>query len=564
VRAIEVRAIEVSVPEDTAGKGRAWRLPPGGTPAGCARLAEGRPQAARAWLKVARLAEGHGRHGRYYSSVFYRVLALVAFVAALVLGVLAATSPARAHPGPNVVVDPPNLIGADSTPTVLVDPASPSHLVAVYRQDRPRLSGFLATSTDGGARWSTEKLPLPPGDTRAFDPDAAFGPSGTLYVVYVNLEGQRNVPANLWLVRSSNDGATLSKPQLVARGLTFQPRIAVGSDGVLHLTWVQAETQAPRAGVPQPVAPVGVMSASSVDGGRVFGAPVAVSGAGGSAVTGAVPVAYGKGHLSIAFEQFQPAPLGLGNGGSAVSVEPYSLEVTTSTDGGSSFGPAHAVRAGVTSPARFSLLLAHDPSLVAAPDGSLYLAWAARVGGEDNVLLARSANQGTRWTPPVRVNDNPVGDGSSRSLPEVAVAPDGRVDVAFLDRRNDPLNVDAEAYLAYSYDQGRNFANLKVSSEPFDTSIGPSFGGNLPADLGEHLGLASYNSGARIAWADSRLGTPATGRQDIFTAAASIPAALDAQRVALALGAALALLVSLALWLGPTLRWSRLTAGRRG
>lgn len=481
----------------------------------------------------------------------------MALVAGVVLGALALTSSAQAKAGHNVEVDPTSLIGADSTPTVLVDPLIPTHLVAVYRQDRPQLGGFLSTSTDGGAHWGTVTLPLPAGDARPFDPDAAFGPDGTLYVVYVNLDGQRNVPVNLWLVRSSNDGLNLSKPQLLTSGLTFQPRIAVGLDGVVHLTWIQARMQAPRAGVPQPVAPMGVMAVSSVDGGKVFSSPVAVSGAAGSFVTGAVPVAYGKSDLTVAFEQFKAAPLGLGNGGSALSAEPYSLEVATSTNGGSSFGEGVVVKAGVSSQARFSLLLAQDPSLTAAPDGSLYLAWTAEVGGADNVLLTRSADQGVRWSSPVRVNDNPPNDGSSRSLPVVSVAPDGRVDVAFLDRRNDPLNVDAQAYLAYSYDQGRTFVNVELSSEPFNTSIGPSFGGNLPTDLGEHLGLVSYTSGARIAWADSRFGTAATGRQDIFSVALSIPGPVDTERLVLAGGAAIALLASLALWFGPMERLKR-------
>ncbi len=461
-------------------------------------------------------------------------------------------------------VDPPRLIAADSTPTILVDPRAKTHLVAVYRQDRPQLSGALSASTDGGARWQTMSLPLPPGLTEPFDPDAAFGPDGTLYVVYVNLRGARNVPVNLWLVRSSDGGQSLSAPQRLASGLTFQPRIAIGASGALHLTWVQAAPQAPRGGTARPVVPAGVMSATSTDGGRTFSAPVAVTGPGDSYVTGAVPVAYGHGAVSVAFEQFKAAPLGLGNGGSALTAEPYSLEVATSTNGGSSFGPPVVVRPGVSSRARFSLLLSLDPSIAAGPGGELYLAWAERVGIEDDVLLARSSDLGARWSSPVRVNDNPPRDGSSRSLPAVAVAPNGRVDVAFLDRRNDPLNVDAQAFLAYSYDQGRTFANLVLSSEPFDTRIGPNFGGNLPPDLGEHLGLVSSDSGAHLAWADSRLGTAATGRQDIFAVSLAIPPSVDSGRLALEIGAAVALAVSLALWLGPLARRARPGRGRPG
>jgi hypothetical protein len=479
---------------------------------------------------------------------------VAAIIAALVLGVLCLLDTAGALPGPNVEVDPPSLLAAYSTPTIVADPRNPGDLVAVYRQDRPKLSARLSRSTDGGNRWSTITIPLPEGDSQPFEPDAAFAPDGTLYVTYVNLTGKGNVPANLWLASSTDGGSTLSTPQLVSSGLTFQPRIAVGAGGAVHLTWLQAHAAGPgRVGVPV-VTPVGIMSATSTNGGRSFSPPVAVSAAARPFATGAVPVAYGHGDLSIAYEQFGTAPLGLGNGGSAPTPEPYSLEVATSTDGGSSFGPPVVVQPKVVSQQRFSLLLAESPSVAAGPRGALYLAWAATLGGEQDVVVSHSIDHGEHWSPPVRANNNPENDGSSRSLPAVSVAPDGRVDVAFLDRRNDPLDIYAEAYLAYSYDNGQTFTNVAVSSVAFDTNVGPSFGGDLPTDLGGHLGLVSGDAGVRVAWADSRLGTSATGRQDIFTALVTIPGSGHAGRLALAAGAAAALLVGMALWFGPTVR----------
>jgi len=121
----------------------------------------------------------------------------------------------------------------------------------------------------------------------------------------------------------------------------------------------------------------------------------------------------------------------------------------------------------------------------------------------------------------VKVNDN-AADGTVQFLPKVDVAPDGRVDVLFLDGRNDPSKKLLDAYLAVSNDGGKSFDNVRVSAQPFDSTVGPTFGEDYGTDFGTKLGLISANDAAYAVWTDTHLGTPATGRQDVAFASVKL------------------------------------------
>lgn len=435
-------------------------------------------------------------------------------VLAVVTAALAAVSLWPRHPvvGENVFVNPAGIIDAFSTPSLVSDPRRPGHLVAVYRQDRPALSAQLSWSADGGSSWRTTRLPLPPGDHEAFFPDAAFAPDGTLYVVYVNLVGRGNVPGTMFVARSHDDGASLSAPVVVGGSLTFQPRIAVGADGSVHLVWLQVEAP---LGARLRGAPTSVVTSRSTDGARSFAPPVPVS-APGNDPTSPVPLMEGADRLLVAYLDLAPVAGPSGTDRSA-------LVVSRSEDSGSTFAPAVVVDPHVVSHQRSSLFDDLAPSLAAGPDHASYLAWGSRRAGDEDVLLSHSSDGGTRWSRPGTVDDDPGHGTAPQYLPTVAVAPDGGVDVVFLDRRNDPANIFSDTYLARSGDGGRHFADVRLSSASFDSRTGPNFGNGLPADLGSHLGLVASTGQVHAAWADSRLGNTTNGRQDIVTAAVRLP-----------------------------------------
>jgi hypothetical protein len=442
-------------------------------------------------------------------------VALAVALAAAAVARAVAVSDTSVTVGRNRAVNPARPLDADNSPTVATNPLAPRSVVITHRVDRPEFSAFVEWSDDGGASWHQTPLPLPAGLGPSFAPDAAFAPDGTLYVSYVNLEGPGNVPDNLWVARSSDGGRSLSEPVRVAGKLAFQARLAAAPDGTVLVTWLQAEFVGlfKMPGSPNPV-----VASRSTDGGRTFSAPVQVSDAERQRVGAASPVVDADGRLVVLYEDFKGDRRDFEYLEGPPAEEPFALVVTTSSDGGGSFSPGVELESGVVPTRRFLVFLPEFPSLAAGPRGSLLVAWADGRNGDEDVFLRRSDDGGRTWSAPTRVNDNRLGDGTAQYLPRVAAAPSGRIDVLFLDRRRDRRNVMTDAFLASSGDGGRSFRNRRVSSKSFDSRVGPFIDAPLPIDFGSRLGLASGDRVTVAAWTDSRLGSDATGRQDIFAA----------------------------------------------
>lgn len=444
-------------------------------------------------------------------------LAVVAVVGAVRL----ATSEQAVTVGSNTLVNTPVVVGASNSPSLARNPRSPNQIVATYRVDRPTFSATLEWSIDGGASWQPTALPLPPDKDRPFAPDADFGADGTLYVTYSNLEGRGNVPANLWLSTSADGGRSLSAPVRLAGPLTFQPRIAVDRAGVVHVTWLQGSQVGlfSLQGDPSPV-----VASHSTDGGKTFSPPVRVSDVERPLVGAASPVIDSKGELVVLYEDFKEDRRDFANLEGPPWEGPFSLVLTRSTDGGASFSAGVEVERNLIPARRFLVFLPEFPSLAAGPDGALYVAWADARNEDEDVFIRHSGDGGRTWGPPVRVNDNPMKDGTDQYLPRVAVAPSGRVDVVFLDRRRDPQNVMTDATVAFSHDNGRSFDTAGLSSQSFDSRVGPSLDPKFGVDFGSRLGLVSADGQSLAAWTDSREGTEDTGRQDVLTTAFEVPA----------------------------------------
>jgi hypothetical protein len=382
------------------------------------------------------------------------------------------------------------------------------------RLDRPGFSAVLSRSADGGRTWTSTALPLPRALDRPYAPDVAFGPDGTLYVTYVNLTGAGNVPANLWLAKSTDGGRTLSAPVRIAGKLTFQARLAVGRDGTVHVTWLQAPEVGllSLSGAPSPV-----VEAHSTDRGRTFSAPQRVSDPARALVGAASPVIDSDGQLAVLYEDFKGDRRDFQNLEGPPWDQPFAL-VLTQPVGAKSFAAGVELEKGVVPTHRFLAFLPEFPSLAAGPGDTLYVAWSDGRNGDEDVFLRRSDDDGATWSPAKRVNGNPLHDGTSQYLPRVDVAPDGRVDVVYLDRRRDRRNVMTDATLASSDDDGASFHETRLSSRSFDSRVGARASDQLPVDFGSRLGVASGTESSVAAWTDTRFGTGDSGRQDIVSA----------------------------------------------
>lgn len=454
----------------------------------------------------------------------------------------------------NVFVGRGGLLAASNSPSVAQNPHHRDNVIVVNRVDRPRFTAALHWSLDRGKSWRTTALPLPAKTDRPYAPDAAFAPNGILYVTYVNLEGRGNQPANLWLAKSRDGGRTLSRPVRVAGELSFQARLAVGPSGSVHITYLRAR----QVGLLSLAGPATIVARRSTDGGRTFSPPTLVSDPERPRVGAATPVVDSQGDVIVLYEDFKDDVRDFANLPGPPWSKPFALVATRSTDGGRTFSRGVEIESRVLPTKRFLVFLPEFPSLAAGPDRALVVAWADGRNDDEDVFLRRY--DGRAWSERARVNDNPVRDGTAQYLPQAAVAPNGRIDILFLDRRRDPRNVRTDAFVASSDNDGESFTNARVSSRSFDSRVGPSAAPYLEPDLGSRLGLVSADDELLATWTDTRLGNEATGRQDIVGAAV---AAGESETAAWLLAAALLIgsIGALAVW-----RWQAggLPAGQAG
>jgi len=461
-------------------------------------------------------------------------------------------------------------VSAHNSPTLVRNPVRPDHLAASSRIDTPFFSCALHVSADAGATWTQTAVPAPKGEeAKCFAPDVAYSADGTLYLSFVTLGGSGNIPHALWLSKSTDDGRTLSEPIRVAGPETFQVRLAPDPRNAkrVFLTWLQSN----GVGVLRFAAPGNrIVAARSDDAGATWSDPAPVSSAARGRVITPAPVVGPDGTLYVLYTDVGDDRLDYdgvhrGRGGPPYDGR-FTLVMARSRDGQS--GWAESVVDDKVSPiARFVVFLAPAPSIAVDDDGRLYAAYQDDRLGDPDVLLWSLEPGSSKWDGPTRVNDTAKRDGTAQYLPKIAVAPDGRLDVLYYDRRadrkDDLLN---QSTLQSSFDHGRTFTPaLRLSSETFDSSIGFGRKEGLP-DLGSRLALVSGDRAALAVWTDTRSGTPATQKQDLAEAvvAVSDPARLsDAMQSALRWGGLAIALAGLAL-IGFTLAGRRAAARAAG
>lgn len=415
-----------------------------------------------------------------------------------------------------------------NSPTVVVNPRDAANLAVVNRVDAPRFACALHVSFDGGATWAA--TPVPGRDSATvgcFSPDVAFGADGTLHLAFTSFDavpGSGTIPDALWVARSGDGGRTLSAPTRAAGPGAFQVRLGAhpARPGRLYLTWVQATATAAwgfaEAGNP-------VVVATSDDGGASWGPPAPVSATSRSRVV-APALAVGAGDdVYVAYLDAGEDRLDYHGGHEGRGGDPYpgrwSLVVARSDDGGRRW--QESVADGALVPTRrFLILFPPAPSLALdARSGRLYAAFADGGGGDADVVVWRSGDGGRRWERLV-VGGEAGGAPRTQYLPALAVAPNGRLDVVYYDRRSDPDDVLNHVSLQSSGDGGRSFAApLRLSEQPFDSGIGFGRQRQLP-ELGSRLGLLATDAGALAVWADTRAGEHVTGKQDLARALVAI------------------------------------------
>lgn len=440
----------------------------------------------------------------------------------------AATKTAPPRVSREVPVTATNLAAAvaNNSPALAVDPTEARFVVLAHRLDGPDFGCALQGSGDGGRGWiPLRPVPrLPKGADKCYAPEVAFDADGTLYYLFVGLAGGGNRPMGAFVVTSTDRGMTFSAPRRVLGGGRYMVRMAIdptlGKRGRLHLVWLETKGDVAAGGLPPTSNPI--LTSYSDDGGRTFSRPRRVSDPDRARVV-APALALGPDHaVHVVYYDLGADARDYQGLEGPVWEGTWSLVVTSSRDGGRSFGPGVVVDDAVVPPERVMLIYTMPPpSLVADDKGALYAAWHDGRNGDWDVFVRRSGNA-RRWGPARRVNDDRRTNQRHQYLPRLSVAPDGRLDVVFYDRRGNVENRGNDVYYAWSSDGGRSFArNVRVTTVDFDSTVGYEYSVASAAgqvEFGSRLALVSERGRALAAWTDTRHTARTARAQDIFAA----------------------------------------------
>ena len=146
--------------------------------------------------------------------------------------------------------------------------------------------------------------------------------------------------------------------------------------------------------------------------------------------------------------------------------------------------------------------------------GMVYIAYAESLNGVDSDIFVKRFPAPNGGAPavslPKRVNND--AGGAHQFFPWLSVDDsDGSVNVAFYDRRDDPLLLNT--FLGRSTDGGASYENFKISSSQSNPRIQSEVLGmnRTPIGIGDYIGLKLQRGAAAVAWTDTR-----SGKQEIF------------------------------------------------
>jgi hypothetical protein len=450
-------------------------------------------------------------------------------------------SPARAYNQPNMLVDPKD-------PSILV--------IAGANYNAGTCVVFV--SRDTGRTWTESKgIARPASYVTCVRSDlgpylgAAFGADGTLYIASAadSLGGQQDAN-DLYLARSTDLGDTWQFT-IIHKGETahqFPTLTGTTHEDGEHYSLVQIATDpsnpnyvyvGARYGNANRAAPFGLFGqvplrsviAASSDRGQTFTQPMdLMSAVPSSDIYGNfIPtLAVGATGTVYAFTREQVAPLATGAPPATATSPPGTPGdgprqlVSVSTDHGKTWTLDTVDSSAVHCP---SCTQNDEPSGAVSPSGSIYETWAQSTpdtGSPTNILFTSSTDGGKTWATAMTLNDDK--SLMDHAAPGISVAPNGRIDVAWLDFRPTlAVNPDAtrameqywNVFYTYSTDGGKTWAkNMMVGDRPMDKNAG--YTENSSYGLQAHPGLAATNDVTYFALSDSRAGTTTNPVEDYY------------------------------------------------
>lgn len=431
---------------------------------------------------------------------------------------------------------------------IVVNPTNPRNLVAVWRDFRLgyRQIGYGYTM-DGGQSWTNPGLFVEHHYPLDSDPALTVSRTGTFYAMLLSFV-DTNQPNGFLLEKSTDGGATWEERGFAVNQVpgVFEDKELIACDrnalspfrGRIYCVWDRFyETN--------------IYCVASSDEGLTWTSAHRVSNQSSNQFP--TPAVGPDGTLYVAWTYY---------GG--------YLRVDKSTDGGVTFGsdvnitsiynPAPTLNGGVDTICSPGL----DVDISGgAFNGRIYCLYMNKASGSNDydVYLRYSTDRAATWSNPIRVNDDAFNNGRDQFHCWLTVDNRGILTAVWLDRRQDPANLQWHCYLSQSTDGGLTWsANQQVSTAPSDPgnmiaggemptidyaadreakmARGPVLksrgvvadggpgssdrGGDPQNDqddhnragvIGEYIGIASFDGFAIPTWTDTR-----NGNQDTYSA----------------------------------------------
>jgi PKD repeat protein len=357
-------------------------------------------------------------------------------------------------------------------------------------------------SADGGTTWGGSVNGA--GGSNSGDPAAAIGLTGRQYIGFIdNNDGQS-------VAYSTNNGTTWT---------TVAAAIQNGDLLDKNHLWIDNSASSPYEGnIYVSYTDFGdpdyaIEITRSTNDGLSYSTPVSISAAvnAGSHNQGVNIQTGPDGEVYVIWAIYDDFP-----------ADETAIGFAKSTNGGATFAPASRIISNIrgirTSETSKNHRVNSFPSMAVdisggPNNGNLYIVWAnigvpgTNTGSDIDVYMIKSTNEGADWSVPVKVNQDPSGQGKEHYFPWITCDRlTGELSVVFYDDRN-VSSTQCEVFVANSADGGENWEDFKVSDVAFTPAPIPGLASDY---MGDYLGISSVGNRVYPTWTDNRTGTTLT------------------------------------------------------